>query len=483
MKNKLFLILILAIFASTTFAISSTDARGLSTELKGNFLLQVESHGEAWYVDPISEKRFPMGTPDQAFEIIKQFGIGITNDNLTKIQVADANLSGPDSDGDGLSDRVELGLGTDLLSADTDGDGFNDKTELIYGFSPLTKLGNQVINKNFANKNKGKIFLQVESLGEAWYVNPTDGKRYFLGSGTDALNVMKTTGLGISNANLQKIADNLSDLTLKTELDIYNIYKDTDFMTVSDAEKKYVCDSHIDWHEQGYYLENASKDQYDKLREIGLVCNDIKYPTNKINPTPQAWQNYSKSSPIARGMMGVIVKNQFGDPVAGAKFVVANTSHFYETNNNGYGEISLALTKAYIPQFGVYSGTGTIYFDNYENKNQIEITLNTKANINGQVLRPTKQQRVSQVANTATRIVGKAYCTNGSPLIEKSVSLYQSSGYGMVRTDLNGNFILSLPGESSSHLIYFPELQNAQYFLADSRAGWKTTVELTVDCQ
>jgi hypothetical protein len=42
-----------------------------------------------------------------------------------------------DSDGDGLSDELELTLlHTDPLNPDTDGDGFNDKEEVDLGFSP-----------------------------------------------------------------------------------------------------------------------------------------------------------------------------------------------------------------------------------------------------------------------------------------------------------------------------------------------------------
>ena len=42
-----------------------------------------------------------------------------------------------DSDGDGLSDKRELKLGTDPLKVDTDGDGVSDKDEQKYGTDPL----------------------------------------------------------------------------------------------------------------------------------------------------------------------------------------------------------------------------------------------------------------------------------------------------------------------------------------------------------
>lgn len=45
----------------------------------------------------------------------------------------------------------------------------------------------------------GKIFLQVEANGEAWYVNPLDAHRYFLGRPADAFAAMRAFGLGVSN--------------------------------------------------------------------------------------------------------------------------------------------------------------------------------------------------------------------------------------------------------------------------------------------
>ncbi len=48
----------------------------------------------------------------------------------------DKKLSEVDSDVDGLSDEMELVIGSDLLLADTDGDGFNDGDEVKEGYSP-----------------------------------------------------------------------------------------------------------------------------------------------------------------------------------------------------------------------------------------------------------------------------------------------------------------------------------------------------------
>ncbi len=62
-----------------------------------------------------------------------------------------------------------------------------------------------VLNVNSANaadissKLKGKILLQVEENGEAWYLNPVNNKMYYLGRPADAFGIMRSLGLGVSN--------------------------------------------------------------------------------------------------------------------------------------------------------------------------------------------------------------------------------------------------------------------------------------------
>jgi len=47
----------------------------------------------------------------------------------------------------------------------------------------------------------GKILLAVEGHGEAWYINPTDEKKYYLGRPADAFRIMRGLAIGISNAD------------------------------------------------------------------------------------------------------------------------------------------------------------------------------------------------------------------------------------------------------------------------------------------
>jgi len=119
--------------------------------------------------------------------MIVKLGVGVSNVNLWKIPVAEVNFVGEDKDEDGLSDKLEDSLATDKEKADTDDDGHDDKSEILFGHNPN---GEGVIeyDENFANNQKGKILLQVERNGEAWYVGE-DGKRYFLGSPDEAIRV------------------------------------------------------------------------------------------------------------------------------------------------------------------------------------------------------------------------------------------------------------------------------------------------------
>lgn len=170
----------------------------MHSRLKGKIMLKVEDAGKAYYIHPLTLKMYYLGRPADAFNVMREQGIGITNSNLEKIPVGLNNLAGADTDGDGLPDLFEDAMGTDKNKKDTDNDGINDKNELINNNNP-NGLGKLNINNNFSINQKGKIFLQTERNGEAWYINPNDGRKYFLGRPADAFNIMRNLGLGISN--------------------------------------------------------------------------------------------------------------------------------------------------------------------------------------------------------------------------------------------------------------------------------------------
>jgi hypothetical protein len=132
----------------------------LAGQLKGRIVLAVESHGEAYYIYPVDLKRYYLGRPTDAFNVMRSLGLGISNSDLDKIPKNTDNWS--------------INLGTSG-------------------------------NKSLISKVSGRILLQVQSHGEAWYINPLNNKRYYLGRPTDAFNIMRSLGLGITTANLLTI--------------------------------------------------------------------------------------------------------------------------------------------------------------------------------------------------------------------------------------------------------------------------------------
>jgi len=117
----------------------------LVKSLTGKILLQIEENGEGWYLNPEDNKKYYLGKPADAFNIMRSLGVGISESNYNS---------------------------------------FN-------GYAP--------------ERLAGKILLRVEANGEAYYVNPEDLKMHYLGRPADAFQVMRELGLGISNDNIRKI--------------------------------------------------------------------------------------------------------------------------------------------------------------------------------------------------------------------------------------------------------------------------------------
>lgn len=143
----------------------------LYNRLKGNILLKTEDSGKAYYIHPSSKKSHYLGRPSDAFSVMREQGIGISNIDLKKIPVGVEQMSGADQDGDALSDLFEDAIGTDKNKSDSDNDGYADRVEINTGNNPMG-FGKLPINTNFSKDNLGRILLQVEGKGEAWYINP-----------------------------------------------------------------------------------------------------------------------------------------------------------------------------------------------------------------------------------------------------------------------------------------------------------------------
>ena len=77
MKQK-FVILLLLIFGLGLSPVTFANAAELSIRLKGKIVLQVEDVGQAWYVDPVTAERAFLGRPADAFRIMRELGLGIS---------------------------------------------------------------------------------------------------------------------------------------------------------------------------------------------------------------------------------------------------------------------------------------------------------------------------------------------------------------------------------------------------------------------
>lgn len=184
-------------------ALTKTIDEKLTERLTGKILLQVEEHGEAWYVAPVTGERFYLKDGATAHSALQAFGLGITNKDLAQIPVGiEKRAEIMDADGDGADDKLEEALGTDINNPDSDNDGANDGAEIINGSNPLG-AGKTSINASLANRLEGKILLQVEAGGQAWYMH--SGKRYYMKDGQQAYQIMRFLSLGITNNDLRKI--------------------------------------------------------------------------------------------------------------------------------------------------------------------------------------------------------------------------------------------------------------------------------------
>jgi len=146
MKKSLMFLIISSVIVFTAF--SFINAATITERLSGMILLQVEENGEAWYLNPDNSKRYFLGRPADAFEIMRSLGLGIEHTELT-----------------------------------------------------------QYLNTSFPGRLSGKILLDVEMNGEAYYVYPEDLEGYYLGRPADAFEIMRSLGLGITNSDLGQITN------------------------------------------------------------------------------------------------------------------------------------------------------------------------------------------------------------------------------------------------------------------------------------
>lgn len=173
MKKKLLFISLAIIIALGIIPFKTFGAESLSSKMKGKILLQVESHGEAWYVNPKDGKRYYMANGSEAYNIMRTLGVGITNSDLDKVKA----------------------------------------------------------NKNNAKKQAGKILLQVQSHGEAYYID-SNGNANYLKDGDAAYQIMRKLGLGIKTSDLNKIELSDKDKSSSSSVTLYQVLEVVDGDTI-----------------------------------------------------------------------------------------------------------------------------------------------------------------------------------------------------------------------------------------------------------
>ena len=79
---------VLASATTADLATSVCATNTLANRLKGRILLQVQQHGEAWYVHPDTCHRIYMKDGDSAYSIMRLLSLGITDSDLATLPFA-----------------------------------------------------------------------------------------------------------------------------------------------------------------------------------------------------------------------------------------------------------------------------------------------------------------------------------------------------------------------------------------------------------
>ncbi|MEI7620309.1 MAG: transglutaminase-like domain-containing protein [Candidatus Falkowbacteria bacterium] len=141
--KKIYISILIVLNCLFLFPFSSASA---ATSLSGRIFLQVQDKGQAWYVYPVDSKRYYLGRPTDAFNIMKKLGLGVS-----------------------------------------------EKDFYSFAIRPPKNI-------------LGRIILRVQSSGQAYYVDPLSGHLNYLDRPDDAYRVIRSLGQGITNTDLNRIS-------------------------------------------------------------------------------------------------------------------------------------------------------------------------------------------------------------------------------------------------------------------------------------
>lgn len=201
-------------------AVLADDA--IIDHVRGRIVLNVEGAGEAFYVSPADDLRYSLGHPDEAFEVMRRFGLGISNANLALIP--------PEGS---------------------------------------TAIGSRALRDRLA----GRIVLQVEQHGEAWYIDPLTTHRRYLGRPQDAFNLMRSLGLGMTREDLAQI--NIGDIVRQT-IDAVPFYAQAPLGKWTDLRQQEGCEEAsvlmaVDWARGTHQTPEETEESIITMSEIERV--------------------------------------------------------------------------------------------------------------------------------------------------------------------------------------------------------------------
>ncbi len=163
---------------------TKTDVK-LVERLRGQILIATENKGRAWYVNPADGRKYYLGSAANAYSVMRIMGDGMANRDLQKINID-------------FLDEVTRDI-------PVSGDTFTIRLDKALGKNWQATLNKTKVDPALIKRFSGHILIQVQTNGEAWYLEPKTKKRYYLGRPAEAYAIMRAFGLGVTNENLNKI--------------------------------------------------------------------------------------------------------------------------------------------------------------------------------------------------------------------------------------------------------------------------------------